>query len=236
MTSTEPESRIRLAHLLAAAVSAAIISGLITAVLHQFFLVPLILQAEVFESAGHAHVAAASQLHRDATQIAYTTLFDILGAFGFAALLAACYAVVGPVSWQRGALWGLAGFASLSLAPALGLPPELPGTPAADLVARQLWWLAAAISTAAGLACIVRTRGWRAKMLGVVLIAWPHVLGAPRAPAEISEVPAALSHAFIAWSLVTSLVLWLLIGALTALFMARWSDRTRLGRVTSPAR
>ncbi|MEO8628452.1 MAG: CbtA family protein [Betaproteobacteria bacterium] len=230
MSNTEPEASIRLAHLLAAAVSAAIISGLITAVLHQLFLVPLILQAELFEAAGQAHSAAASQPHRDAAQIAYTILFDILGAFGFAALLAACYAVVGRVSWQQGAMWGLAGFASFSLAPALGLAPELPGTPAADIVARQLWWVATAASTAAGLACVLRMRGWGAKMLAVVLIAWPHILGAPRAPDEMSDVPTALTHAFVAWSLVASLVLWVLLGALTALFVARWSNRTRLAQ------
>jgi cobalt transporter subunit CbtA len=236
VANTESETRIRLTHLLMAAVSAAAISGTITAVLHQLFLVPLILQAEVFEAAGHAHSAVVSQPHRDVAQIAYTTLFDILGAFGFGALLAGCYAVIGRVSWQRGALWGLAGFASFSLAPALGLPPELPGAPSADLIARQLWWMAAAVSTAAALACLFRMRGWRAKMLGVVLIAWPHVLGAPRAPDEMSEVPAALTHAFVAWSLIASLVLWVLLGALTAWFVARWSDPPRSDQLTGAAR
>jgi adenosylcobinamide kinase/adenosylcobinamide-phosphate guanylyltransferase len=48
--------------------------------------------------------------------------------------------------------WGLAGFAVFTLAPGLGLPPELPAMPAADLLARQVWWIGTAAATAIGLA------------------------------------------------------------------------------------
>lgn len=41
----------------------------------------------------------------------------------------------------QGLLWGLAGCATFVLAPTLGLPPELPGTAAADLTLRQTWWI-----------------------------------------------------------------------------------------------
>ena len=45
----------------------------------------------------------------------------------FALILTACFALSGrPVTGQTGVLWGLAGFAIVSLAPALGLPPEVP--------------------------------------------------------------------------------------------------------------
>ena len=39
-------------------------------------------------------------------------------------------------NWRQGLFWGFAGFAVFTLAPGLGLPPELPAMPAADLGAR----------------------------------------------------------------------------------------------------
>ena len=46
-------------------------------------------------------------------------------------------------------MWGLAGFAVFTIAPGLGLPPELPGVPAAPLLSRQIWWVTAVLATAA---------------------------------------------------------------------------------------
>ena len=56
----------------------------------------------------------------------------------------------------------MAGFAVFMLAPSLGLPPELPGMPAAELGPRQVWWLLTAAATAAGLALLAfrRTPVW----------------------------------------------------------------------------
>jgi predicted cobalt transporter CbtA len=53
---------------------------------------------------------------------------------------------------RRGLLWGLGGFAALHLAPAVGLPPELPGMASADLAARQPGGPLRG-ATATGLAC-----------------------------------------------------------------------------------
>src|SRR3546814_4839555 len=47
------------------------------------------------------------------------------------------------------------------LAPAYGLAPELPGMPAADLAARQVWWVGTALSTGAACLLLAKTRaGW----------------------------------------------------------------------------
>ena len=48
---------------------------------------------------------------------------------------------------RNGLLWGLAGFLAVNLAPAAGLSPELPGMPAGDLLARQVWWVGTIIAT-----------------------------------------------------------------------------------------
>ena len=41
---------------------------------------------------------------------------------------------------RTGLAFGVAGFIAVALAPALGLPPEIPGSGAAELGARQTWW------------------------------------------------------------------------------------------------
>jgi cobalt transporter subunit CbtA len=82
---------------------------------------------------------------------------------GFALLLVVVSELAGGIAnWRQGAFWGLAGFAVFTLAPGLGLPPELPAMPAADLVSRQVWWIGTVLATAAGLALIAfrGTVGW----------------------------------------------------------------------------
>ena len=72
----------------------------------------------------------------------YSFLANIVTGIGFALLLVAVSELAGGIlSWRQGVLWGLAGFAVFTLAPGLGLPPELPAMPAADLGARQFWWV-----------------------------------------------------------------------------------------------
>ena len=51
-------------------------------------------------------------------------------------LLAAVSLVSGlAITRRNGIVWGLCGFIAVSLAPAAGLAPELPGMPAGDLAA-----------------------------------------------------------------------------------------------------
>ncbi|HEY3228221.1 MAG TPA: CbtA family protein [Roseiflexaceae bacterium] len=202
------------------ALTAGLAAGMVAAILQQLFLVPLILQAEVLEEAGHAH-AAASGIERTL----YSVLFTCLGACGFALLLAGCFALRRDVNWRTGLLWGLAGFASFSLAPALGLPPELPGAHAAGLVARQAWWIATAIATATGLACVALPKSIPLKLLGVVLVALPHLIGAPQPVHADSELPADVVRVFAIGSLTVSAVMWLILGILTPALMRRYPAR-----------
>src|SRR5689334_5218091 len=80
------------------------VAGLVTALLHQLLLAPLILQAEAIELGGAQHV------QRGIERMLLTTLFDCLGATGFALLLAAAFVWRAPSSWKQGAAWGWAGF------------------------------------------------------------------------------------------------------------------------------
>ena len=115
--------------------------------------------------------------------------------------------------WRHGAVWGLAGFAVFTLAPGLGLPPELPAMPAAEFAGRQAWWLATVVATAAGLALIALKGGFAWSLAGLALIALPHLVGAPEPPAHESPVPADLHRRFVIAAMVTSLIFWVVLGA-----------------------
>jgi cobalt transporter subunit CbtA len=221
-----------LASIVFRAVLAGLAVGLIVTVAHQLWTVPLILEAEVYEQsagkaapadhghgagqAGHDHGDEGWKPENGVERTAFTAGADILTAIGFALLLCGAYVLSGRrVAWREGALWGLAGFAVFTLAPSLGLPPELPGMKAAALGPRQLWWIATAALTAAGLALmILHRRPWSAA-LGVVLIVLPHLWGAPAPSAEPSAIPDALWRSFVIAVMATKLLSWVLLGALT---------------------
>jgi cobalt transporter subunit CbtA len=210
---------VTLKGILLPALVAGIAAGLVVACLQQLFLVPMILQAEAVE------LGAAEHVQHGLDRALYTTLFDCLGAFGFALVLAAVFAWRGRITWQQGLLWGLAGYASFALAPALGLPPELPGVEAGSIVLRQLWWIATALATAGGIACIAFARPRGLRLLGAVLIVLPHWIGAPGAhPGDSAS--AELSRNFVVGSLAVSAAMWTMIGPITAAMMKRGAART----------
>src|SRR3984893_18091613 len=153
-----------LRRLVFAALCAGLLSGVFGTVAHQIVTVPLILQAETFEKSSERALAAAHEHtgawepENGAERTAYTLLADILTGVGFALLVGAGLTLRGgEVGWRQGLLWGLAGFATFVIAPSLGLPPQLPGSEAAPLLDRQVWWLGAAVATGRALALIAFT-------------------------------------------------------------------------------
>jgi cobalt transporter subunit CbtA len=219
-----------LRRILLIAVIAGAAAGLVATALQGAKLWPLIAAAEQFEqsgAAGHQHAeGTAAYAHDDwepadgAERIAFTALFNVLAGFGFALLLNGALLLRGAVAQGErldvatGAMWGLAGFVCFALAPALGLPPELPGMAAGDLLDRQLWWIATALASAGGLALIAFARPAVLKVLGVIVLAGPHIVGAPHSE-EAGPVPAELAAQFVAASLVAAAVFWIVLGALS---------------------
>ncbi|HUF87575.1 MAG TPA: CbtA family protein, partial [Thermohalobaculum sp.] len=199
--------------LLASALFAGLIAGLFAAALQQAFLVPLIAEAELYESGAvshfataHEHGGAANHTHEaaggESTRHLLTVLMTVLTTCGFALILVAAFALaerrgLARIDHRTGLLFGLAGFAAVQLMPALGLSPELPGAAAGELAMRQLWWIATVIGTAAGIAQIV-WGGTPARIAGAVLIAAPHLIGAPHPEAFEGVVPPELSALFAA--------------------------------------
>ncbi len=232
-----------------AAILSGLVAGAVMAGLQQWRVAPLILEAELYETAApaepaHAHEAATPAHEHDedawapadgGERIAYTVGADILAALGFAFLLAATSVLSGmEVTARNGVVWGLAGFAVFQLAPAFGLPPELPGMPAADLVARQIWWWGAAIATATAIFGIAKFRTWPAVAVGAVLILVPHLIGAPQlAGTHESDVPAHLATAFAATALGTGAAFWLCLGPLYGYLVERFARAGATAAVTA---
>jgi cobalt transporter subunit CbtA len=210
---------------------AGLIAGLVASGLQALRLVPLIHQAEVFESAAdaakpaareHDHGAMAWEPGEGLERVGLTIVANVLAGIGFGFLIAAGLALTGAADWRRGLLWGLAGFATFLLAPSLGLPPEPPGADAAPLLDRQLWWIGTAAATAAGLGLIVFPRRWWAALAGAVLIALPHLIGAPQ-PLGPGSAPESLVQQFMIAALLGGLVFWLVLGAATGFLFKRLS-------------
>lgn len=172
----------------------------------------------------HAHDADAWEPADGAERTAYTVLANISMAVGFALVMVAAMTLSGRrVGWRSGLLWGLAGYAVFFIAPSLGLPPEVPGTLAAPLQARQLWWVMTAAATAASLGLFVFARGWVWKAVGLLLLVVPHVIGAPQPEVHGSAAPAALAQAFIGATAAANAVFWLALGGLTGWFYRRFN-------------
>jgi len=194
--------------LVLSATAAGVVGGLVAAAYQAVMVTPLILAAEVFEHAGEAAEGAALGRHL------LTTLATIVLATGGALILLGLMMLDGGRITARRALpWGAGAFVALALAPALGLPPELPGMPAADLAERQIWWLATALATSFGLWTIFRRGGLASIVLGVLVIILPHVVGAPQPAGHEAAVPAGLAAQFVASSTAGSLILWIVVSS-----------------------
>jgi cobalt transporter subunit CbtA len=223
---------------LVAAIAGAV-AGLAMTVAEQVTTVPLILKAEVYEEQGdvpaaHDHGdAAQASAHRHEDEgrapangferTAFSLLANVLTGVGFALLLVAASELAGGIrNWRQGVFWGLAGFAVFTLAPSLGLPPELPAMPAAELGARQLWWVAAAASTAIALGLLFYGRSPWAVLAALALLVAPHLIGAPQPASYETAIPEGLHHSFVVAVVLTALLFWVLLGGLAGLFRGRF--------------
>jgi len=219
-----------IARVLAVALIAGLVAGLAVAALQQVTTTPLVLAAEVFEAAQHAHDASSTEdegwkpaegLQRSLA----TAAASVAVATGYAlALLAAMLFSGAAIEPKRALAFAACGFAATGLATGLGLAPQLPGAAEADLVGRQIWWVATAAAAAAGLFALLRRDDAYAKLIGAALLVAPHLYGAPQPAAPESAVPAELAARFTATSLAVQALSWSLAGVLAGLI---WRELAR---------
>jgi cobalt transporter subunit CbtA len=236
--------------LFSSAILAGVLAGLVISLLYQFTTVPLIVEAEEFETKQSAdaryttgsdkfvvHLVHNNDSKSDhpewepasvVERIVYTSLTTIISGVGFALLVVSALVIRGSSGGFRiGVLWGIGGFAAFILAPAAGLPPELPGMMKAELIGRQFWWLGTAIVTATGLWILVFYKNPYLYILATVLLLAPHVLGAPiQHSIQGSIIPAELAAKFSTVSIGVNFIFWLMLGGLSAHFFKKFQPKT----------
>jgi cobalt transporter subunit CbtA len=223
--------------LLASALFAGLIAGLFAAGLQQVFLVPLIVEAELYETGAVIHFGAAEAAAQgaeaghaaegggDLVRSLLTMAMTVLTTCGFALILVAGFALAERLRLTRidlrtGLLFGLAAFTATQLLPSMGLSPELPGAAAGELAQRQLWWLITVAGTLAGIGLIAWGNA-ATKIVGAVMIAAPHLIGAPHPEVFEGVVPPELSALFAARVLAVGALGWAALGALAGHFWSR---------------
>src|SRR5436190_13973968 len=227
--------------LVLAALIAGMAAGFIYGGVQHVQTTPLILAAEVYEMApAHDHAAAATDpaatsasapehqeekwAPADGWQRTLSTILaSMITGAGFALLLAGVSLLTGlPITPKNGLIWGICGFLAAAVAPGAGLAPELPGMPTADLVSRQVWWVATIIASGIGIFLIATRRELIWLAAAVVLIALPHLIGAPQPLTHETAVPAGLAASFAANTIAASAVLWSLIGSFLGLALQKF--------------
>ncbi|KJS43022.1 MAG: cobalt transporter [Roseovarius sp. BRH_c41] len=211
-------------------------AGLIAALLQLVFVQPVLLHAELYEGGDLVHFgAAAVSAHPDLPGLdpvrdGLSLLFSALIYVGYALILVAAMGMAADrghaINARNGLIWGIAGFVAFQFAPALSLPPEVPGVAAADVAERQIWWWATVAATAIALALIAFGRNWVLWTVAILLMLTPHLIGAPH-PDELSgPVPPEIAALFAARALGVGFAAWALLGLFAGYFWQRESTAT----------
>ena len=236
--------------ILIGALIAGTITGIVFTAIQQFQVTPLIIEAETYEAPAaehaHSHDQGAHE-HKDThnsptnspalfnennQRLLFSLLANVLAGIGFALVIASAITFSNQKGWRKGLLWGAAGFMVFFAAPSLGLHPKLPGTAGAPLLHQQLWWIATAAATAGGLAMLVFSRQMLFRGSGILLLAIPHIIGAPLPEQAYASVPELLAEKFVIASAIANIIFWLILGALSGYLLSKSSDAGDAGPQT----
>ncbi|MBL8268308.1 CbtA family protein [Steroidobacter sp.] len=205
---------------------AAALSGLFAALLLTFvqsvWVTPLIMEAETYETVSqavaheHEHGVDEEWSPADGWQrTSFTLAANLVMGLGYSLLLLGVYLLWRqPSGLLSGAAFGVAGFVVFFAAPSLGLPPELPGTVAAPVSERQLWWAMTAVLTGGGLLLLfAKPFSWLKAVAGVALVIAPHFVAAPEPEVHAALAPETLQHRFQIATSFANAIFWILLGA-----------------------
>ena len=233
-----------------AALIAGMLAGLVLAGIQYAKLSPTIAAAEVYERAAEKIASGAEvkceenmkgmkMCPDDSTaewepaeglqRSLLTTAASMLAGAGFALMLTGLSLLTAiPINKQNGIIWGVCGFLAVAVAPAAGLAPELPGMPVAELLPRQIWWVSTIACTALAIYLFTQRPELWAKILAVVVLALPHIMGAPQAPEAASTVPPGLAAQFTGLSIAAAAVFWAALG----IFLGQFLNRIELSELS----
>jgi cobalt transporter subunit CbtA len=210
-----------LKRIVSAAALAGLMSGLLLTAIQQIDIVPLIRAAEAREAANvasqpahyHGQENQAWTPHDGWESALATVVSNVILAIAFALLLSSAMSLRRSSGWRVGLVWGIAGYIVFFVAPALGLPPELPGKDAAPLRDRQLWWVGTASCSAAGLWLAAFAGRPLVRVVGLVLLCAPHAVGAPQPQIDDGVNVGDLAKEFIRATYLANAAFWLSLGA-----------------------
>lgn len=230
----------------------ALLLGTVQTGIQQLQAVPIILAAEVYEDQkaeplvaqaaadgheGHEnHAEAEAWAPADGLErMGWTFVANSLHAFSMALLV---FAVMGASFWRGTTLRALplalvtaaAGWLVFHFWPSIGLHAEIPGMDAARLGSRQGWWVLAAASAAGACAVAAGMRSPLRWLIAAMLLALPHLVGAPHIAAdplagfqgEAQATLRDLGTQFVWATTWVSLSFWACMGLATGLVFPRW--------------
>ncbi len=207
-------------------------AGLIAALLQLYFVQPVLLHAELYESGQLVHFGAESTVSAhpdlpgfDPVRDVLSMIFTMLVYTGYSMILIALMALAesrgAVIDARTGLVWGIAGFVTVHFAPGFTLAPEVPGVAAADVYARQIWWFATVIAAAAAMWLIAFGRNWAAWAAAIVLLLAPHVIGAPEPDVLTGPVPTEIGALFAARAYGVGMMAWVMLGGFAGYFWSR---------------
>ena len=211
------------------------VAGAIAALLQLYFVQPVLLHAELYETGELVHFGSASespahpelgglQPLRDGLSIIFTMMIYAGYSLVLVALMSLAEARGAKIDARSGMLWGLAGFFAVQMAPAFSLPPETPGVAAADVMLRQGWWFATVAASGIAIGLIAFGKSRPAWIGGAFLLIAPHIIGAPEPDVLSGTAPTEIGALFASRALGVGAVAWLMVGALAG---ALWSTEDK---------
>lgn len=210
-------------------------AGLAAGLLQWQFVQPVLLHSELYEQGQLTHFGGALnstevaldrlQPMRDALSIIFTMLLNTGYALILIALMSLRQQSGDELTPHKGIIWGVAGYVAVHLAPALSLPPEVPGVAAADVELRQIWWVCTVAATSLGLWLIAFSRKTARIIPAIILILLPHLIGAPEADVFTGPAPTEIGALFASRALGIGLASWALLGYFSARFFISETKR-----------
>ena len=239
--ATDP---LMFSRLLTSGLFAGAAAGLIAAVLQLHFLQPVLLHAELYEGGDLVHFGATSivaadqelggmNVVRDGLSIVFTMLIYSGYAMVVVSLMSVAESRGASINGRTGLLWGAAGFVAMHLAPGFSLAPEVPGTAAADITLRQIWWFATAACAAGAMWLVAFGKGWMAWGIAVALLLAPHLYGAPEPDAFTGPAPTELGALFAARAFGVGLAAWVMVGGFAGYFWSRQTGASDIRQTAS---